>query len=166
MSTRAPNPSLPLANCRHERFSQNLAAGNTGQRAWQLAASPNDPASLGDAGARSSAHRASKRPEIAARVRYLRQQRANEVDWSERSPSRKHLSDMMERVTTAFVELFRKAEAAGAKASDLTKIKRAIGLHTGRAARISDLRPPPVRKTQKIDLQGPLTRLYVCECHR
>ncbi|QFT64574.1 hypothetical protein [Roseivivax sp. THAF30] len=73
---------------------------------------------------------------------------------------------MLERVTVAYIELFKKAEAAGAKASDLTKIKRAIGLHTGRAARVSELRPAPTRETSEIDLQGPLTRLYVCECQR
>jgi len=159
-----PDPSFPLNWKKHEMFCIYLVAGNTLQRAWQMASRPHAPDTLKEGASRSQGFKVKQRPEVAARLDYLLKQRSTAPETATEAPTRAELMETLEHVTIALMTLHEAAQRHGAKHVDLTRIRRSTTLHTGRIARLAEGQPPEPKRGPMIDLKGAQTRLFKCKC--
>lgn len=128
---------MPLANARHEAFVQLVAGGLNGRAAWSEAAG--GPVAADSA--KVQAYRLNQRPDVAARIAYLRRERAA-------TPEDVAVLDTPERVAEALAECVSSLEtahdlgtAAAVSGGDLGRLRVTLGLIAGRLFKV---RPPRI----------------------
>ena len=128
-----PDPSLPLKNSRHEVFAVRVGVYGEGlAKAWGNSAEDLGKAPGTAAANAVSGSRANARPEVAARIAYLR--RANAPANAGQPITRQSLHTLMEECTSALVQAADQAAKHGHLAT-ATQIKRAIVTHAPAVSR-------------------------------
>ena len=131
------DPSRPLQHKRHETFAALLASPEkrTAVDCWILSdPSPVKPGRT--AGREISASRVSKKPEVAARVAYLRAQRAAK-NAAPIEVTAESIASLMADVTARFLSIAELATQLGL--DDLAqRLRRQTVIHSGRASRLHE----------------------------
>lgn len=158
--TDAPDPSVPLGG-RKERFAQLVASGLKNVEAY-LASGPPEKAHLHNRTAVVNGSKYRNKPEVAARIEWLREQNAKlaaPVD----ALNKAAIADLMEECTNALMGAARAATAAGFE-STARSLRKTITVHAGRSVRTSARVGPIEAKTADVDTAGMAERLYLCNC--
>lgn len=130
----ATDGSTVLENTRHEAFAGHVAKGRSQLESWCMATN-SEPSQ----GRTVTASNLVKRPEIAARISYLRKQLAIEREQLAKEGREDltagNLLDIMDRVTQTLVDASKRAKAEGFP-SISTQINREVSTHVARRARL------------------------------
>lgn len=152
------DPSQPLSNARHERYSVLLASPEkrSAVECWVLSdPSPVKPDPTNGRAVASS--RVANREDVKARVDYLRAQRAKQETEPE-ALNGERIATLMKHVTDQIMDAARIAESLGASDTG-QKLRRAALTHAGRAERLHKAAPAVVKVDTAIDLDGALQRM-------
>ncbi|MEM6635537.1 MAG: hypothetical protein AAF667_06560 [Pseudomonadota bacterium] len=146
---------------RLERFALLLASPErrSAVECWCLSdANPIKPEAT--PGREVTASRNQNRPEVQARVAFLRAERAAAAEKS--GIDADGVAELMERVTTKFLAIGELAEQLGLSEM-AAKLRRMTTLHAGRAERLHR-HVPEAEDKPAVDLDAMLSRLRRCGC--
>lgn len=154
------DPSVPLTNVRRERFANFAASGMTYMDSYLASGDPKDATPT--AGRKTNASKMANRPEVAARIEWLREQNAKlaaPVD----ALNKAAIADLMEECTNSLMQAARSATTAGFE-STARSLRKTITVHAGRSVRTSARVGPIESKTPDVDTEAMAARLYLCNC--
>lgn len=163
--------SNALPDAFDEAFAQAIARGQNKLEAFRDAY-PDADDGLGEdnSSVRSRAHRKAKRPEIAERITYLKEERARTA--TEALPERwdaAALASVAAEATEALTAALRACEAdPNVPESARSSVRREAVRHAGRVHRAGAARPDVVLGDKGLTssmLAEALDRLHLCQCH-
>lgn len=146
---------------RLERFAQLLASPERRSAAecWVLSdANPIKPEVT--PGREVTASRNQNRPEVKARVAFLRAERAAATEQTDIDAD--GVAELMEKVTEKFLSIGELADQLGLSEM-AAKLRRMTTLHAGRAERLHR-HVPEAEDKPAVDLDAQLSRLKLCDC--
>lgn len=157
------SPDQPHPEPETEEFCQDLAAGVAASEAYLASfAGALEGIDAESSSVRARAHRLSKRPDVEARVLYLRKERRAPVE----ALSEADLHRLMAEVTDTLADAHRAAEEAGAPSQHLSALRKEITRHVGRSGRMRpQVEVPHDASRSKAALLAMLDLVPLCRCH-
>lgn len=147
---------------RKERFAQLLVTDNglTQVEKYCRSVRPHLPVTKGR---QVNASRMAKAPDVAARVAYLKKQKADRAQANAEPVTAENLTQLMHEITDVLVKGADAAERVGAQAVS-TQLRRLVSTHIGRLQRSHSGGKGDVDPAPRFDLDGAHGRLKWCQC--
>lgn len=160
------NPSKPLVNNRHEVFAQRLARGASYGDAWKATVPFGKEYNGGANALRVTGFRVAKRPEVEARVSYLRQQAKREAHQDTSPLTQGDIIRLNLEVTEALETAYKAAEDAHVAPQKLETLRRVLAAHLGRQGKLSEGQQDKVIDHEDADILQKLSdnMSKVCRC--
>lgn len=139
---KAPPPDRPLANPRHEAFCGYVASGSALGPAWAKASLTTGHPVSGNANAqKSTAHKTSQIPAVAARIRFLKQEaaeRAKAIALPE-NLTKSGVATLANECITALQDAYKAClDDPGATAPQRERLLQTLSQHLARTAKYTD----------------------------
>jgi len=142
------NPSKPLSNVRHEQFALCRARGMTYGEAWKATIPFGAQYKGGDNALRVTGFKVAQRPEVAARVAFLREQDKKAAQQPDEALSHADVIRLNLEVSEAMETAYRAADAACVPPQKLESLKRVLAAHLSRQGKLEQ---PDGLKRDKVE---------------
>ncbi len=130
--------SVPLMNEKHESYASSRAKGVSQAEAFKSTIPFGTAYNGGNASLRVSGHRLEKRPDVKARIAYLRKIARSDVDDADKPLSRGEVVQISLEVSEALEATYKAARGSSVSPQALERLKAVLASHLARQGKIDD----------------------------
>ena len=155
----------PLVNEKHEIYAVARAKGVSQAEAYKSTIPFGTAHNGGNASLRVSGHRLEKRPDVKARIAYLRQLARSDVDDADKPLSRGEVVEISLEVTQTLEATYKAALASSVSSQALERLKAVLAAHLARQGKLDD-EPAPLSEDADAAISDMMDRIKVglCTC--
>jgi len=160
------NGSEPLVNARHETYSQARAKGVTQADAWKAAIPFGQEYKGGNSSLRVSGHRTEQRPEVQARIDWLRQQPGKRACVESGPLTRSEIVSVSLEVAEVLETAYRASLGSAVSPQAIERLKSCLGSHLSRQGKMEDANDmvSDFDETVVEIIMASISNLKVCTC--
>lgn len=164
--TFAKNSAQPLANIRHEQFAQRLSRGASYGEAWKATVPFGTEYKGGANSLRVTGFRVAQRPEVAARIEFLRYEAKQSTERANEPLSQADVVRLNLEVSNALETAYKAADAANVPPQKLEALRRVLAGHLARQGKLDQPQAFDLKPTEATKIVEKVTKnmAKVCAC--
>lgn len=155
--------SSPLLNEKHETYAVARAKGVSQAEAYKSTIPFGTAHNGGNASLRVSGHRLEKRPDVKARIAYLRRYARSATDNADKPLSKAEVVQISLEVTQTLEATYKAALASSVPPQALERLKAVLAAHLARQGKLDD-EPAPLSEDADAEISKMMDRIKVGVC--